>query len=693
MSTSRQTSRPPRKLKLTGILSPDNKGMGDTLDESSLSDENSIDAKSNLMSDVEEIEPNVNNRADITTNDISRNITTWKGNRNRNEHMNVIRATIKSMRNEESEYISNGICSLDVTLDTKNVLESLDTKELKKTIDTLFYNADVMNAMSCIMESTFITSNYKKFDSQARQIRRWYDAVNTIGSRSISGVAMSTTMKDTPGIIVLKAPQNYKDNDSFVHELFVGLYGTNILRQYIPNFSYVFGGFTCNPPKVDDNHVTSWCIQTNGNIHTQYIAYEAIFPSTSFNRYAKNATPEEYVLSYLQIVLALNLAEKQISFTHNDLHGSNVLMRTIKYVGSKPINGNFYLKMFDNDGKEVYIYTDRIATIIDYGRCNIKYNDRYYGFSTIGVTPNRTNTLIDCYRLLMTSAKSAMFSKGKIVNDGLMGVISSILSYFNAKDSIEDIIKEQSKHYFILPYDLPNRSIGEFTEHVMKVAMQFAPEYIRRTDNFRKSSRFKGIIIEGQKKSVNYYKMGIDINNKFNNIEEFYHKIYNSIAREDYSSTYAMRKSFNIEMIDDYFDEIEEDIDNIKDAINKLPDISNYINVTPLELITTQIYNKINNFIYYTINVNESYNDITSKMHILQGIISIYGTDVQYDDIKNIVKVVHNIYLRVDKINNDRYNIIEISSNKVSTIRDPMSSNPVKAWIYDWYTKEAPKLK
>ena len=50
-----------------------------------------------------------------------------------------------------------------------------------------------------------------------------------------------------------------------IHEMFIGLNYLNYLRFEIPNFIYVYGGFMCSAPVIDqDNKVVSWCTN-NGN--------------------------------------------------------------------------------------------------------------------------------------------------------------------------------------------------------------------------------------------------------------------------------------------------------------------------------------------------------------------------------------------------------------------------------------------
>src|SRR5436190_712755 len=82
-------------------------------------------------------------------------------------------------------------------------------------------------------------------------------------------------------------------------------------RSYVPNFAYVFGGFKCSAPILQDpkyilgsagRYPVNWC---NSGLDIEYIIYENIAPAVSFKEYVKKCTFEQFLDKYLQIIYAL----------------------------------------------------------------------------------------------------------------------------------------------------------------------------------------------------------------------------------------------------------------------------------------------------------------------------------------------------------------------------------------------------
>ncbi|PWG73572.1 hypothetical protein DF186_22380, partial [Enterococcus hirae] len=70
---------------------------------------------------------------------------------------------------------------------------------------------------------------------------------------------------------------------------------------------------------------------------------------------------KEFVMRvYFQIVMALAVEYHEFDFTHYDLHAGNVLIQ------ATPGN-RFYLIPYTFEGRTVYIKTNVIVKIIDYG--------------------------------------------------------------------------------------------------------------------------------------------------------------------------------------------------------------------------------------------------------------------------------------------------------------------------------------
>ena len=158
----------------------------------------------------------------------------------------------KEQRESESEHFDKGpICPMKQLVDIRDRLPNLDTDTVKDIANGQFYNRDAMLATMCVTDS-IIYSIPGTDDSVelVERIRRYFRNLKQIGEESVEGYAMLSSLEDTKGMFILKAPRDQK-KDSLLHEAFVGVYGTNQLRKLVPNFSYIYGAFKCAPPIID----------------------------------------------------------------------------------------------------------------------------------------------------------------------------------------------------------------------------------------------------------------------------------------------------------------------------------------------------------------------------------------------------------------------------------------------------------
>ena len=264
------------------------------------------------------------------------------------------------------------------------------------------------------------------------------------------GYAIKAYVEDDP-LFIIKTPKN-SSNDC-LHESFIGLYGTNKLRKYIPNFSYVYGFIKSTVPMIYKNKIITWCDCPSRSYN--YIVYENINPSVKLNEYIKTCNGKQFLNIYLQVVLSLMLADKLIGFTHYDLNHNNILIRQLE----EPITIEY---------EKYKIKTNVIATIIDYGMSLIKYNNEYYGVRSnttrsYGIYDNITYIMQDCYRLLM----SCIIISHDSDNNKVFGECKKIFKFFTSDNSYKNIvksIKEQSKCYFAIP--MYNFNMENFVQHI-----------------------------------------------------------------------------------------------------------------------------------------------------------------------------------------------------------------------------------
>jgi len=329
---------------------------------------------------------------------------------------------------------------------------------LQKEINEKFYDPEVMHTTLCIAQNTIRLSK-----NVNNNIHLFIHNLKRIGKKSVYGYALSASFKNADDFFILKSPQDYHDNLVIYQELAVGLYGTNALREFIPNFVYVYGGFDCSSPFIIGDNVINWC-NLNEKENFQYVMYENVKDSVTFNDFIRNGCSEnDFLNNYLQILLALNLAYDKINFTHYDLHSDNILIRKLPSKRSIKYNLN---------NRDVYVNGSTVATIIDYGMSRFEYKGVSYGspssynMDNFFVSPRRSNLYHDAFKCLMFCAKTARSS-----NSLVFSMCSLIFYFFNKTDNLIDAVNvENYFNYFSYPFVNENKySFSDLINFILKI--------------------------------------------------------------------------------------------------------------------------------------------------------------------------------------------------------------------------------
>lgn len=283
-------------------------------------------------------------------------------------------------------------CHYDKLSDRK-----ITENEIEAALNEGFGDANILTTLLCVNTSTLLLPNKSKNFIIRNYIENLY-----VKSESTSGLAMNAQFLGNNGQydtqFVIKAPKPYSDVDDTLHEYFVGVYGTNRLRSLIPNFAFVLGGFKCSPPYYDKltntNKVLTFC--QNNKEQVYYIIYENVRNSVPLSKYLRVCTFKQFLNVFVQILFALQVAYENIDFTHYDLHTDNVLIRKL----DKEIILPYIIK-----NKTYYLKTDVIATIIDFGRSHIKYENKSYGYYgvALGIYSENAYPMQDIFKILLFS--------------------------------------------------------------------------------------------------------------------------------------------------------------------------------------------------------------------------------------------------------------------------------------------------
>lgn len=354
-------------------------------------------------------------------------------------------------------------------------LGNIDTRILREYQNSEFDNFEVTELSSCVQEHIFYS--FSEPDGQlpiGTNVPNWYQNLQRIGEESVAGMVYKFDLRQGKDFGIIKVPRKPGD-DEFIHELFVGKYGTNLARKEIPNFSFVYGGFLCTPTVAgynDDKGVVSMC--SGGKNEVFYVVYEYI-PGPSVEKATENMSKLNWVSIISQIAFTTLYATHKFDWTHYDLHAQNVLLRQIspEFKAKRGIENEFMIR-YPIGGEDYYVKSTEIATIIDYGRSHIKYNGQNYGylFPAAGINPIESNPMFDIFKFLMMTARA--FHRNQ--NFECLNICSYLASFFiedyihpsdgNLTQFIK-LIKDLGRTYYNLP--ATNLSVTGFITHLLQI--------------------------------------------------------------------------------------------------------------------------------------------------------------------------------------------------------------------------------
>lgn len=346
-------------------------------------------------------------------------------------------------------------------------LSQIDGNELKNMTDTQFYNANLMSAVMCMADVVYHGNDQSYMNER---VRAWITGLRQIGAKSVSGIALRANFDDADQLFIVKAPRSGDDTD-LVHELFVGLYGTNKLRTENANFAMLHGGFKCTAPLVDEKNkeVVTWCNRRNDS-SINYVLYENVAPGVDMATYIKTCSPLDYLNKFMQALYSLHLGNIRIDFTHYDAHTENAIIRKVSEFNE------FYLPYTTEKGTE-YLKSNGVLTWIDYGTSHIaipqserstgSYKEGFgtYLQSSHGADAQESYPLFDAFKFLGFSMYNMMNEK----RWDLFQMAARLLRYFTNEEP-RAFITQQREGYFSLPREpgLVKRSLLDFTTYIRK---------------------------------------------------------------------------------------------------------------------------------------------------------------------------------------------------------------------------------
>jgi hypothetical protein len=372
---------------------------------------------------------------------------------------------------EESHVIATTPTCDDVTKFFGESIENVDFHEIASLFDEDYPDSNVMYKIKCMYQSMLKGGDV----SGLNKILEYVEDLHRVGEQSALGIAAvgslgnSVVGKVEQAFVIKTLLDNNDVSKDFQHEYFIVAYYLNKLRDHIPNFAMSFGMFECSGMVVGTKgDVKEFCARKEGD--DKYIIMENVRGGISLRDVSKRYDFDMTYNFLMQVFYSLEIAQRLVGFTHYDLHGDNVLIRSLP---------DKYGKKAFIDYGDVKMLVPNVATMIDFGMSRVSEGDKNYG--TYGLEKNnvfadRSNILYDIFKLMMWTRETVVNSDEK--RNSMNKMISSLFFPSMTVQEFEDVMlinrKRLKDNYFSFPFSThPDFNVRE---GLMKIRNTF-PEY------------------------------------------------------------------------------------------------------------------------------------------------------------------------------------------------------------------------
>lgn len=213
------------------------------------------------------------------------------------------------------------------------------------------------------------------------------------------------------------------DIQQITHEAVVGLFATNPLREFIPNFSYLYGFLEAPYPLIKGERVTLSSLPESKRPPAAAVIYEYV-PGASLWDACSDITAEDFICVYLEILLSLQVAFEFCRFSHGDLYPTNVILR--------PVARDSVIR-YPTQDEVFYCRTNGLmATFIDYETAYFEAKSPGGDITTFSGARDHSFIINDAYRVLIWSLKRMREKKNPDAP-----LLATLVRYFNREDNLE----------------------------------------------------------------------------------------------------------------------------------------------------------------------------------------------------------------------------------------------------------------
>lgn len=247
-------------------------------------------------------------------------------------------------------------------------INKVSTSKIGFIVENAFNNAIHMLTGISMFDNMFLTTSKSKKDGMfymSHRTQSWVKQIKQLAIESMYGyVYLSDIFSQIK--VIIKLPQKKDGRMEMIREYFIGITSINKLRYIVPNFVFTFASFIC----PFDNKII--CNGTDESSIIPFVIFENIPGENMGKMLIKNElTFTQYLGMFIQVLIALEVAQREISFTHFDFHTENLMCRKIseEYKYTVPLDNIVY---------EICA-SEYLPVIIDFGLSTVKQDNIVIG--------------------------------------------------------------------------------------------------------------------------------------------------------------------------------------------------------------------------------------------------------------------------------------------------------------------------
>ena len=325
------------------------------------------------------------------------------------------------------EYINKNLANISscTVLDKlPKDIDQISTPIVKDVLTNNFKNGVDMNAVVCMFDNLFLSTAKSKQHGLFHlsvHVTKWVKKLEKIDIDSSAGfIYFSDILSDIK--VIIKLPQDSEsDYYDMIREYFIGVTEINKLRYTLPNFVYTFGAFICPMDKG------VLCKGEDDSKTIPFVVFENI-PGENMQKMLEDEKLDfhQYLGMFIQVLLALEVAQRTVGFCHFDLHTGNLMCRTIR-------DECKYSVPLDNMVYEVTV-KEYLPVIIDFGLSTVKHNGNVVGSYTFPEHGMMHYMLpgVDMFKFLYYSC---IFAQGNVQRQ-----ILNLMSFYGKDDPYKFLI-------------------------------------------------------------------------------------------------------------------------------------------------------------------------------------------------------------------------------------------------------------